>query len=176
VRFATAIFAFMALSIWVHANGTSAGEPAPSSVEVATCAESVGGSPNEDWREDATTAGPFGLLGPGRRFRFMREWSNGNFTAKVPAILEGHEAATLRVRAGARDRIRLDYGDFDTEREIPNTPTEILFEPCADKSGTGWPGGILITTRRPASLVVEVGGQERRRSLRVGPGASRTKG
>jgi hypothetical protein len=158
------------LAVWIiHASGTSAGGAPPSSVEVANCDESVGGSPDEDWREDSTTAGPFGLLGPGRRFRFLREWPNGNFTAKVPAIVEGHRRVTLRVRPGARDRIRLDYGDFDTERKIPKTPTNIVFEPCADKPATGWPGGLLITARRHARLVVQVGDQERRRSLTVGP-------
>lgn len=138
---------------------------------VASCEEAMAGSSGPSWRRDATTAGPFGFFGAGRRFRgpVMRELDNGQFLTKVPVIVDGKRPVVLRVPEDELGRVGLDYGDLRTEEAIEDAPTEVTFRPCRDRPRTGWPGGLLLQDRRPITVLVKVAGEEPR-PLRVGRG------
>ena len=167
---ACALVLFLAL---LAGCGTDSPEqPAPDLAEpevVAKCKKATLGSNDGSWRKEATTAGPFGLLGPGRDFHGLvaRETNDGFVRTKIPAVLEGEERVTLRVPSEYTDRVGLDYGDFNEDRSIKRAASSILFKPCRDRLNTGWPGGLILADRRPVTLIVELpDGDER--SIRVG--------
>jgi hypothetical protein len=136
---------------------------------VAKCKKAVLGSNDGPWREEATTAGPFGLLGPGRNFHWIgaRKTDDGFVRIKIPALLAGDEPVTVRVPSEYKNRVGLDYGDFNEEKSIKRAASSILFKPCRDRPNTGWPGGLILADRRPVTLMVELpSGDERR--IRIG--------
>jgi hypothetical protein len=135
---------------------------------VALCHEAVtGSSPN--WRQDATTAGSFGLSGPGRDFHWsgVERLKNGQYLSKIPAVVNGKAPVVLRVPEGERGRVGLDYGDFRTAHSIHDAHAAVIFRPCRNQPNTGWPGGLVLKNRRPITLEVETGGGPTR-SLQIG--------
>lgn len=137
----------------------------------ASCDEaSASTDPQWQWRDKARTAGPFGLYGPGRKLpaNLLVERPDGSFGAKIPAILEGHRAVALRVPERNQDRVRLDYGDLTTDVTFEEGLTEIVFEPCEDRTRTAWPGGLAVKSRRAVTVTVQVEGWSGPRPLRVG--------
>lgn len=140
---------------------------------IASCREAALGHGDDRWRRRSATAGPFGLYGPGRDFRDHRvvvRHNNGYLGVKIPAFVAGTRAVTVSVPERFQDRVGLDFGDLRTESRISATNAEVIFEPCRGRPRTAWPGGLVLSDRRPVVLTVQVQGRERLRALRVGRG------
>jgi hypothetical protein len=95
----------------------------------------------------------------------MSETSNGQLIAKMPVIVAGSGRVTLSVPGGQRHRVFLYYGRLMDRSGNPTTQigrsrgfSEVVFEPCAHKQRTVWPGGIRVRGRRPVHLTVRVEG------------------
>jgi hypothetical protein len=110
------------------------------------------------------------LYGPGRKLpeNLLVPRPDGSFGAKIPAILEGHRAATFRVPARNQDRVRLRYGNLQMASGLEEGLTEVVFEPCEDRQRTAWPGGLVVTGPRPVILSVKIEGWDSGRPLRIG--------
>jgi hypothetical protein len=132
----------------------------------ARCAEAMLGEWNPGWRKHATTAGPFGLFGIGRHFRNAFRRPNGVLLTKLPAVVEGSDDVVVRVPDGERRRVGLDYGDFSTAHGVRGASDQVTFKPCADRAGTGWPGGLVLLSRKPVVLDLSWAGNSAR--IRVG--------
>ena len=138
---------------------------------VASCNEAGRPDPPKGWTRDAAVAGPFGLYGPGRDFHQMSvvEYPNGQFGTKLPAIVERSATVTVTVPPTLRRKVGLDYGDFDTETRVKRANSVVTFKPCAGRhKRTGWPGGLVLKSRRPIELQVQVEGEDKVRTLAVG--------
>jgi hypothetical protein len=137
---------------------------------LAITADCQGRGPGADWRDDAVSVGPFGLLGPGRYFRYARENRNGDFVVKLPAIVEGHALVVLRVPESERGRVALVYGGgANGGTPLREAPVDVTFEPCPDKARSGWPGGLLVDDDQDTvALEVQVAGSPSR-TITVGP-------
>jgi hypothetical protein len=122
---------------------------------VAARCEALG--PGPDWRRKGVAAGRFGLLATdlGR----ARELSNGNFLAKVGAVVEGHAPVTVRVPEASRGRVGLVYGDASRGRgrRLSKAPAEVTFTPCPNRQRSGYVGGLLLeTVSEPVTLEVRL--------------------
>jgi len=65
-------------------------------------------------------------------------------------------------------RVGLDFGDLHTASRIGDANRRVTFQPCEGRSPTGWPGGLILADRRPIRLRVQIEGENRMRTLRVG--------
>ena len=147
--------------------GTAPEPPPEPPAEVATvrCPDAVLNKSDPRWREQSTAVGPFGLYGPGRDFDNARALADGTFVTKLPAIVEGQTAVTVRVSSGQPNGVLLHYGYHH--------PSEALtFEPCA-QAITSWSGEMILESRQPATLEVQVG-DDPPKTLLVGSSASWT--
>lgn len=164
------------LAVFAGCGGSAVSEPvaaqsAASPNEVASCGEAGLGAPPKSWKDDASVAGPFGLFGPARDFhdhRTVIKHRNGQFGAKLPAIIEGSSEVTLTVPAPFSRRVGLDFGDLRTASRVKDANSEVTFKPCKDQSRTGWPGGLVLKDRRPIELTVHIEGEDQVRTLAVG--------
>jgi hypothetical protein len=117
------------------------------------------GSGSADWRRTSLDAGPLGFAE--HPLSRMSRTRNGQFVAKMPALIEGHSPVTLSVPPRLRHRVGLYYGF----REGPNGErttlltgpgfSEVVFQPCTDKPRTIWPGGIRVKGRGLVRLLVK---------------------
>jgi hypothetical protein len=111
-----------------------------------SCEKGFIGSGSADWREDAASIGPVGLVGSGRDFSKMtRDRSDGLFHTKTPMIVEGHEAVELIVPPGQRTRVALDVDRGGPYRQL-------TFTPCDEKPRTIWAAGLVLRDREPVVL------------------------
>jgi hypothetical protein len=67
------------------------------------------------------------------------------------ASVIGHDPVTVSIPAGARDEAGLLYG---SARGYEHPAARVTFEPCPTQNGTSWPGGIVLTSRNPVTLLV----------------------
>lgn len=124
-------------------------EPPVSNVATVTCGDAVLSRSDPRWREQAAALGPFGLYGPGRDFDNARRFGERRYMAKLPAIVEGRRAVTVRVSPDQRNGVLLHYSG--------HRPSEALtFEPCRDQAITAWSGEMILESREPATLEVQV--------------------
>jgi hypothetical protein len=131
----------------------------------ATCQNAIIGSGRPDYRKRSTHEGPFSLFGSGRDFSNASRQGQVLVT-KMPAIVAGHAWVTVTVSPADQGRARLLYGSLHSPRSLQDGARSVLFKPCADKSRTVFPGGMVMTSRRPVTLQVKSTG--RARSLKVG--------
>lgn len=131
------------------------------------------GSGTPDWRRKSLVAGPLGVFR--HPLAKMSETDNGQLIAKMPLLVEGQTPVTLSVPPGQRHRVFLYYGRLRDRSGNPTTQigrargfSEVLFEPCADRPRTVWPGGIRVKGRRSVRLVVGVEGRPDAIPLRLG--------
>jgi hypothetical protein len=122
------------------------------------------GSGSADWRRTSLDAGPLGVVE--HPLSRMSRTRNGQFVAKMPALIEGHSPVTLSVPQRLRHRVFIYYGFHqgpDGHRSTGlNAPgfSEVVFQPCTDKPRTIWPGGIRVKGRKPVRLLVQPEGGE----------------
>jgi hypothetical protein len=120
------------------------------------------GSGSADWRRTSLDAGPVGVWE--HPLSQMSRTHNGQLVTKMPALVEGHEPVTLSVPARLRHRVFIYYGfheGADGHRSSGfDGPGfgEIVFQPCADKPRTIWPGGIRVRGTKPVRLLVQAEG------------------
>ena len=102
--------------------------------------------------------GPLHL--PGER---GSHWSPATrrFTSKMPLVVVGSRAVTVRVPARLEGRVAMTYGHLGTSGEY-------TFVPCPGRRATFWPGGLSFTRREPIALLVRVEGWARPRPLGLG--------
>jgi hypothetical protein len=155
-------------------NSTPRPAPEPPPSAAAVCKKAMGGgghSGTATWRQGVTTVGSFGLIGPASDFHWsgVRQLKNGQYLAKLPAIVHGTAPVVVWVPRSERDRVALDYGDFWTAHSIRDGDPAITFKPCRSQPNTTWPGGLVMKSRHPITLQVAIGG-ELPRSLEVGAG------
>jgi hypothetical protein len=105
-----------------------------------TRAGSFGLLQNRDGLERAQPAGA--ALGPRLRRLLVTKW---------PATVLGDEPVTVSIPAGSRDEAGLVFGSL---REYDHPLAQVTFEPCAGDRGTSWPGGLVLKTREPVTLLV----------------------
>jgi hypothetical protein len=113
--------------------------------------------PGLDWRRQGVATGRFGLLATD--LGGARELGNGNFLAKMGAVVEGHAPVTLRVPEASRGRVGLVYGDASRGRgrRLSNAPVEVTFKPCSNRQRSGYVGGLLLeTVSEPVRLEVRL--------------------
>jgi hypothetical protein len=83
----------------------------------------------------------------------------------MPVIVEGSTPVTLSVPPRLQHRVFLYYGRLLGRDGKPTTQigkasgfSEVVFEPCAHKPRTAWPGGIRVKGRKPVRLTVRIEG------------------
>ena len=139
--------------------------PAPAAgVQEATCEKGpvMAGSGSPDWRRTSLDAGPIGVLE--HPLSHMTRTRNGQLVAKMPALVEGHAPVTLSVPRRLRHRVFIYYGFHEGPDGRRSTGldgpgfSEVVFQPCADKPRTVWPGGIRVKGTRPVRLLVQTEG------------------
>jgi hypothetical protein len=125
---------------------------------VAPCEKAVLGSGPADWKQRSLRAGPVGVFE--NPLGHMSRTEHG-LVAKMPMIVEGHAPVSVSVPPALRKRVFLYYGNVLDRQGKPTTAfqnavgyPEVLFEPCAKRPRTPWPGGIRIKGRAPAHLTV----------------------
>jgi hypothetical protein len=132
---------------------------APASGNVAPCEKAVLGSGPPDWKQRALIAGPVGVFR--HPLSRMSRTGNGQLTAKMPLLVEGHTPITVSVPPRLRQRVFLYYGEVLDRDGNPTTSFaaargygETRFEPCPNRPRTPWPGGIRVKGTAPVRLNV----------------------
>jgi hypothetical protein len=132
----------------------------------------IAGSGSADWRRTSLDAGPLGVRD--HPLSQMSMTQNGQYVAKMPALVEGQERVTLSVPPSLRHRVFIYYGFHpgpdgrrSTALDGPGF-SEIVFEPCADKPRTIWPGGIRLRGKGAVRLLVQAEGSSERIPLPLG--------
>jgi hypothetical protein len=125
---------------------------------VAPCDKAVLGSGPSDWKQRSLRAGPVGVFED--PLGHMSPTARG-LIAKMPMIVEGHAPVSVSVPPALRKRVFLYYGNILDKQGHPTTAfqnadgyPEVLFEPCAQRPRTPWPGGMRIKGRAPVHLTV----------------------
>jgi hypothetical protein len=91
----------------------------------------------------------------------MSRTRNGQYVAKMPALVEGRESVTLTVPRRLRHRVFIYYGFHEGRNGRPSTAldgpgfSEVIFRPCIDRPRTIWPGGIRVKGTKPVRLIVQ---------------------
>jgi hypothetical protein len=132
--------------------------------QIASCGEAGLGTPptQGEFGDEATFAGPLGLVGPGRKLRGPAtvKRPDGSIAAKIGAVVVGARRVELSVPDEYAHRVALDYGDLRTAPTFDKAHPTVIFKPCGGRKRTGFPGGLLFKTRKPFELEV--------RSVRTG--------
>jgi hypothetical protein len=151
------------IAVFVAALLASTTLAAPAEPQVASCEQGpvAAGTGPPDWPRGAQVAGPLGVFR--HPLSHMSETSSGQLIAKMPIIVEGGSPVGLSVPARLRSRVFLYYGRMldrngKPTMQIGRAPgfAEIVFEPCASKPRTAFPGGIRVKGRAPVRLTVRV--------------------
>ena len=133
-------------------------------IQVATCEPGpvIAGSGSADWRRTSLDAGPIGVLE--HPLSHMSRTRNGQYVAKMPALVEGQAPVTLSVPQRLRHRVFIYYGFHkgrdgrrSTALDGPGS-SEVIFHPCPDRPRTIWPGGIRLKGTKPVRLLVQAEG------------------
>lgn len=142
-----------------------AAQAAAAGVQEATCERGpvMAGSGSPDWRRTSLDAGPIGVLE--HPLSQMSRTRNGQLVAKMPALVEGHAPVTLSVPQRLRRRVFIYYGFHEGPDGHRSTGldgpgfSEVVFQPCADRPRTVWPGGIRVKGTKPVRLLVQTEGR-----------------
>jgi hypothetical protein len=143
-------------------DGSGEGRPAsetepvaatPASRSIAVDCEGI--ETRSGWRRQAIDVGEFGLMA--MDLASAHKNRNGDFVAKMGAVVAGHTPITLRVPASARGRVGLIYGDGSRgKRTLSEAPLEVTFMPCSRLDRSGYVGGLLLdTVSEPVILEVQ---------------------
>ena len=89
----------------------------------------------------------------------------GQLIANTPATVLGSGSVTVTVPPGARDQTGLVFGSLS---RYEHPLAELTFEPCDGDNATSWTGGLVLTGRRPVTLLVTEGRDDAVRRLRIG--------
>jgi hypothetical protein len=143
-------------------------------VQEATCENGpvIDGSGSPNWRRTSLDAGPIGVLE--HPLSHMSRTRNGQYVAKMPALVEGQEQVTLSVPQRLRHRVFIYYGFHEGRDGRRSTAldgpgfSEVVFHPCTDKPRTIWPGGIRVRGTRPVRLIVQAEGSPTPLPLKLG--------
>jgi hypothetical protein len=142
---------------------------------VAVCGRSlsptsIGGAA---WRGTSPTGG--GLRLPGQPLANVVEVTRGQFAARMPVLISGHDYIVLSVPLALRKRVFLYYGRVADGAGRPlgslrseASYAEVEFQPCGDRPRTVWPGAIRVIGRAPVSLLATIEGQPRSIPLALG--------
>ena len=155
VRFAGGLIGALALALAATATG------APVRIQEATCETGpvIAGSGSPDWRRTSLDAGPLGVLE--HPLSHMSRTRNGQYVAKMPALVEGQEPVTLSVPQRLRRRVFIYYGFHEGRDGRRSTAldgpgfSEVVFHPCTDRPRTIWPGGIRVKGTKSVHLLVQ---------------------
>lgn len=130
------------------------------------------------WRGSSPVAGA--LRVPGQPLARMIEVKAGQFAARMPILVGGHDYVVLSVPLALRNRVFLYYGRVADRSGRPLSLlhsvagyAEVEFQPCRDRSRTVWPGAIRVIGRAPVRLLATIEGQPRSIPLALGPPSSR---
>ncbi len=135
----------------------------------ARCGSAIIGPGRPGWRSHAAVAGPLGLTGPERDFSRAHRIGPRTMQTKIMALVEDQRRVVLRVPESEQGEVGLLWGHAALaggQRRVNQAFDRIVFVPCAEKSRTVWPGGLLLASRKRITLRVEVGGRHLR--LRLG--------
>jgi hypothetical protein len=130
----------------------------PRTVECDDASAGVGVAP-----AGAPRVGPFHMLGSRESGSHWNPVTK-RFTSKVPVVVAGSAPVLVSVPDRLAGRLALIYGGAG--RHSPST--EITFAPCAGRSATFFPGGMVFTRREPISLLVQPDGWAKPEPLRLG--------
>ncbi len=127
------------------------------------------GSGEPDWRQDSVHAGPLGFGGSGRDINPIHgsRGDDGLLHVKMPALLEGHRPAEVRVPPSERDRVSIEV--VVARKDYPGHPyNRVTLVPCDDKPRTIWPAGLVFRERSPGTVSLRVRVGEWSGTLRIG--------
>ena len=117
---------------------------------------------------------------PGQPLARMVEVKGGQFAARMPVLVAGHDYIVLSVPLALRSRVSLYYGRVADRMRRPLGSlggvagyAEIEFQPCRATPRTVWPGAIRVTGRAPVRLLATIEGQPRSVPLALGRPSSR---
>jgi hypothetical protein len=139
--------------------------PAPEQLTVDCESNRLAGPGDPNWRQRSTVVGQFGLYGPGRDFNTVSRMGSA-YATKIPAIVEGRRAVTLRVPRAEEGQVGLIYGPIRSVAAVGDAATRVTFEPCPDLARTVWPGGLALADRDPVRLEVVSRGSAKQ--IRIG--------
>lgn len=131
------------------------------------------------WPGSSPAAGA--LRVPGQPLAQMVEVKAGQFAARMPVLVGGHDYIVLSVPLALRNRVFLYYGrvadgkgrSLSSFRGVAGY-AEVEFQPCRDRSRTAWPGAIRVIGRAPVRLLATIEGQPRSIPLALGSPSDRS--
>jgi hypothetical protein len=129
------------------------------------------------WSGSSSAAGA--LRVPARPLATMVEVKAGQFAARMPVLVGGHDYIVLSVPLALRKRVFLYYGRVADRTVRPLSSlrsvasyAEVEFQPCRDRPRTIWPGAIRVIGRAPVRLLATIEGQPRSIPLALGSPSS----
>jgi hypothetical protein len=147
---------------------------------VAACGRSSSPTPSgaAAGRGSSPAAGALRL--PGQPLAKMAEVNRGQFAARMPVLVSGHDYIVLSVPLALRNRVFLYYGRVADRTGRPLRSlrgvagyAEVEFQPCRDRPRTIWPGAIRVIGLAPVRLLATTEGQPRSIPLAMGSPSSR---
>lgn len=162
----------------VLAMGGSSEPPEAKEAAVAGCGRSSSPATIGAVARPERSAAAGSLRLPGRPLVQTVEVRSGQFAARMPVVLRGHDYIVLSVPFELRKRVFLYYGRAAVP---PGRPlgslrgpgyAEVEFQPCRDRARTGWPGAIRVIGRAPVRLLETIEGQPRSIPLALGSPAT----
>jgi hypothetical protein len=128
----------------------------------------------------ASPPGAGALRLPGQPLAKTVEVKAGQFAARMPVLVSGHDYIVLSVPLALRNRVFLYYGRVADRTGRPLSSlrsvasyAEVEFQPCRDRPRTVWPGAIRVIGRAPVRLLATIEGQPRSIPLVLGSPFSR---
>ena len=171
----TSVLLASACELARDADRGGAGRPGsePSDITVWGCEHAIRGvGPlNPAWRAEATVVGDFGFPDD---FSGMRRHEDADVEVKLPVVIEGDTAVTVRVPPHERERVALILSDVPrlgpgNSYRIEDGYHAVRFEPCINKGWTWWTAGLALADRRETLLDVMSGREQRPTRVTLGP-------
>jgi hypothetical protein len=158
------------------------GSDVPSGVAIWGCERAIDSKVDEldpHWRQESTVVGDLGFdLTPGD-FSGFRRHERADIEVKLPVTIEGHAGATVWVPRHERDRVALILADVPrrgpgNSYRIEDGHQGVRFQPCRNRTWSGWTAGLALADRREIVLNVKVDGAPRPTRVSLGPWESFT--
>jgi hypothetical protein len=156
-----ALLAMAALPASASASASPAGLPKHSPARTVECDDAATGTGVSP--PSAPRIGPFHMFGGAETGSHWNP-ATRRFTSKAPVVIDGSAPVVVSVPARLTGRLALSYGGAGRHA----LAGEITFVPCAGRTATFFPGGLLFTRREPVSLLVQPDGWSKPKVLGLG--------
>jgi hypothetical protein len=142
---------------------------APGNSATIDCDQAIAGPADPKWRKRSVVAGPLGFYGTARSFnpKWASRTPQGGFVFKVPSIVEGSTPVMARIAPRDAKRAGMTFVGAGGNT-IETALAEVRYEPCQNRSPTGYPGGFVLSKLGPVKVIVQVEGESTVHRITVG--------